>query len=381
MFGKMMANNPFSGNIPTSQRVEHFQELVNQQLQEQEVIKQKELEIQQQAETLQKATELEKNLQQAQERLGKLEKANRLLKNEEKETDQSFLNKLAKIPAPAEEERQLLANLYLTAKQYIAISAQAQYLTRDEQALLPENYPHLNTQQKLQLVNSGLNNLGIDNYEKKEKFVELNHTFYQEKQNFGLSQKEKESILRLLITTLDLTNEQRENLENMGLKLTLEQQEQLTIVHSDTFKTFSLTDPQKNILNSLSPLIREDKYSENSLQLLRSLNLKSNQQAFFTNEEIIPDPNTQFGTAKKKQKKLAAIALEDQEERQRIEKWANEEKAKIEAEIEIQLQETLAKELREAGRRQEELLKGRKNKQQALREFREQMYNACLDYP
>jgi len=118
---------------------------------------------------------------------------------------------------------------------------------------------------------------------------------------------------------------------------------------------------------------------------------------------------------KKKQEELEAIALEDKEERQKIEKRANEEKAKIQRELdekkrkndeelkkkenallkekqekqleedkirrEIQIQETLARELREAGRRQEELLKGRKNKQQALREFREQMYNVCLDYP
>ncbi|CAG8844914.1 39087_t:CDS:2, partial [Gigaspora margarita] len=191
---------------------------------------QKELEIQQQAETLQKATEIEKKLQQAQEGLGKvypefanksvllkeLEKANRLLKSEAKETDQSFLNKLAKIPAPSEEECQLLSQLYLTAEQYIAISTQTQYLTRGEQELLPETYPNLNTQQKLQLINSGLNNLGINTYDKKEKFVQLNHALYHEKANFGLSQKEKESILRLLITTLDLTNEQRENLESMG---------------------------------------------------------------------------------------------------------------------------------------------------------------------
>ena len=61
MIGRLMANaNPFSSNITTSQKAEHFQELVNQQLAEQEAVRQKELEIQQQAETLQKAAEIEK---------------------------------------------------------------------------------------------------------------------------------------------------------------------------------------------------------------------------------------------------------------------------------------------------------------------------------
>ena len=115
-----------------------------------------------------------------------------------------------------------------------------------------------------------------------------------------------------------------------------------------------------------------------------------------------------------KQKKLAAIALEDKEERQRIEKQANEEKARIQEEInrkkqenerelkkkenallkekeekqaeleklekEVRLQETLGKELEEAGRRRELMLKGQKNKEQALRELREQMYNGCLNF-
>src|SRR5437764_14978270 len=56
--------NPFSSNIPTSQKAEHFSQLVQQQLQEQAIIKQKEQEIQQQAETLQKATEIEKKLKE-----------------------------------------------------------------------------------------------------------------------------------------------------------------------------------------------------------------------------------------------------------------------------------------------------------------------------
>src|SRR3954468_21872671 len=64
------------------------------------------------------------------------------------------------------------------------------------------------------------------------------------------------------------------------------------------FKVFSLTGQQKNILNSLAPLIREDKYSEASLTLLKSLHLKPASSTFLVQEEIIPDPHTGFGAVK-----------------------------------------------------------------------------------
>ncbi|CAG8855694.1 22308_t:CDS:1, partial [Gigaspora margarita] len=126
---------------------------------------------------------------------------------------------------------------------------------------------------------------------------------------------------------------QKDHLLDFGLnklKLTPEQQEQLTIIHSDQFKTFTLTGSQKNILNSLSPLIREDKYSEESLQLFKSLNLKPQQQNFFVREEIIPDPNTQFGSVKSSylplktkflggEQKVLRVKLKEQEQQERVE--------------------------------------------------------------
>jgi len=51
-------------------------------------------------------------------------------------------------------------------------------------------------------------------------------------------------------------------------------------------------------LNSLAPLIREDKYSEDCLQILKSLNLKPANQTFLVQEEIIPDQHTSFGVSK-----------------------------------------------------------------------------------
>jgi len=116
-----------------------------------------------------------------------------------------------------EEEQQLLIQLYLTPEQYLAISLQAQYLTAEEKAEITNNYSSLTTPQKLQLINSGLNNLGINAQQKKKVFVQLNHQLYQEKKTFGLTTPEKEGVLRLLINTLNLNQKQRTSLENMGV--------------------------------------------------------------------------------------------------------------------------------------------------------------------
>jgi len=118
---------------------------------------------------------------------------------------------------PKEEEQQLLTQLYLTPEQYLAISLQAQYLTAEEKEEISNNYSSLTTPQKLQLINSGLNNLGINTFAKKETFIHLNHQLYQEKRNFGLTTPEKEGVLRLLINTLNLNQEQRTSLEGMGV--------------------------------------------------------------------------------------------------------------------------------------------------------------------
>jgi len=140
-----------------------------------------------------------------------------LSRDKENEPTKSLVVRLGKIPLPNEEENQLLAQLYLTPEQYLAISLQAQHLTQEEKSEISNNYSSLTTLQKLQLINSGLNNLGINTLEKKERFVELNHTLYHEKKNFGLTIPEKEGVLRLLINTLNLNQEQRTSLENMGV--------------------------------------------------------------------------------------------------------------------------------------------------------------------
>src|SRR5205823_9072964 len=124
---------------------------------------------------------------------------------------------LSKLPNPSPEEQELLTQLYLTREQFIALSCQIPYLSREEKELLTNNYSALPLPQKLQLLSVGLNNLGVDNLKKKEILVELNHALHNEKQTFGLTTKEKENILRLLVNTLNLTLEQRTALEEAGI--------------------------------------------------------------------------------------------------------------------------------------------------------------------
>jgi len=126
--------------------------------------------------------------------------------------------KLGRLPTPSEEELELLGQLSLTLEQFTALASQAQYLTKKEQEEVLDNFPSFPQDTKLKLINSGLNNLEINTWEKKQSFVQLNHQLHQEKETFGLTTPEKENILRLLITSLDLSTEQKTSLENMGIR-------------------------------------------------------------------------------------------------------------------------------------------------------------------
>ncbi|WNE40954.1 MAG: hypothetical protein mread185_000411 [Mycoplasmataceae bacterium] len=115
-----------------------------------------------------------------------------------------------------------------------------------------------------------------------------------------------------------------------------------------------------------------------------------------------------------KQRKLASIALEDKEARQLIEKRANEEKARIESEMnekkrkneeelkkqenallkekqekqieinrlqkEVELQRTLGEETKRLGREQERILREQKGLTNQLSAFRETLWQAVQDY-
>ncbi|CAJ0836763.1 8501_t:CDS:10 [Entrophospora sp. SA101] len=126
--------------------------------------------------------------------------------------------------------------------------------------------------------------------ESKQTFAQIRQQIHQEAQNFDLTLKEKENILRLLITNLNLTSEQRNALEDIG--------QELANLSPERLKTFAFAEPQKTILQSLAPLTKEFKHSPQSLALIRSLGLKATNLSFLVQEEIIPDPNTQFGETK-----------------------------------------------------------------------------------
>ncbi|CAG8648047.1 954_t:CDS:2 [Ambispora gerdemannii] len=259
----------------------------------------KEEEMKKQAETLAQAAEIEKILKENLSQVQELAKAEKILQGESKaQTTKTLLAKLEKLPALTSEEQNFLSQLYLTVEQFAALASQAQYLTQEEQKEIRENFPEFSQPLKLGLINSGLNNLGLNTAEKKQNFVELNHTLYQEKAQFGLTIKEKENILRLLIT---ITAEQKNDLLKFAVEkvnLTEEQKQELAVIHSDGLKTFSLNEKQENLMKTLAPLIKEDKYSEESLKLLKTLSLKSSALTFFINEKILPNPNLDFGEVK-----------------------------------------------------------------------------------
>src|SRR5207249_9768297 len=118
------------------------------------------------------------------------------------------------------------------------------------------------------------------------------------------SSEQRQSLENMGVSFFDATNwqvseEQKNNLLEFGLnKLELTEEQQTNLLNTDQFKTFSLTEPQKNILQNLAPLTKEDKYSEKGLKVLRSLQLKSSALSFLVNEEILPNPNTDFGEVK-----------------------------------------------------------------------------------
>jgi hypothetical protein len=85
---------------------------------------------------------------------------------------------------------------------------------------------------------------------------------------------------------------------NFGLgkiNLNEKQREKLINLAFNQFKTFALSEEQKTILTSLAPLTKEEKFSENSLELLNSLKVKQSALKFFISEQIFPDPHTDFG--------------------------------------------------------------------------------------
>jgi hypothetical protein len=87
------------------------------------------------------------------------------------------------------------------------------------EAELRTKYASLSTEQKLKLLNLGLQALGFKTLESKKALVQIRQQIYQEQQNFDLSYEEKEQTLQFFITQLALTEEQEEELDQLGISL------------------------------------------------------------------------------------------------------------------------------------------------------------------
>ena len=110
--------------------------------------------------------------------------------------------------------------------------------------------------------------------------------------------------------------------------MTEEQQTNLT--HAANLKSFPLQPQQKNILTSLSPLLKENRYSAESQELLQSLNLKFNSLSFLVNHQIIPNPHTDFGKVPNPYLTLKTKFLEGEQKTLREEAKVKEKQTKEE---------------------------------------------------
>jgi len=141
--------------------------------------------------------------------------------------------------------------------------------------------------------------------------------------------------LKFGLNSLNLTEEQQANLTNTG-----------------NLKTFSLQPQQKDILTSLAPLIKENRYSKEAQELLQSFNLKFTSLSFLVNQQIIPNPHTDFGQAPHPYLTLKTKFLEG-EQKTLQEKAKEEEKVLREEEIQEQKLSIIRSLLTLAQKRQE----------------------------
>ncbi|CAG8544629.1 8320_t:CDS:2 [Cetraspora pellucida] len=220
------------------------------------------------------------------------------IENKQKQQDyQAISQRVEKMPAVPNELTKILTKLLsnLQEEQIIAIFSQS-YQVKDNQTELNATYSHLTKEQKLKLLNSGLDNLQINTTEQKQELLNIILTKKQEEIHFDLTITEKENILRLI--TSQVSQNQLETYEEYGVPLynaarladdliTVDEKEakkNLANADSSNLNNFSLSPQQENILKTLSPLRREYSYSDNLLKRLRKLNSRN----FLVQKEIIP---------------------------------------------------------------------------------------------
>jgi len=220
---------------------------------------------------------------------------------------QEFSQLTNKIIAVPEDLKKTLSKLLtnLTEEQIIAVASQSPYV-KDNQDKLTNFYSHLNKEEKLKLLNSGLDNLQINTVELKKELLNVRLATQQEERNFDLSIKEKENILRLITNQVSssqletyqeygvplynasgwqITSEHKKSLLGLAEELiSVEDKERLFNLGRENLEKFPLSGKQEQILRTLAPLQREYNYSEGLLKKLQSLPSRQ----FLTQREIIP---------------------------------------------------------------------------------------------
>jgi hypothetical protein len=131
---------------------------------------------------------------------------------------QEFSQLTNKVTSVPEELKKTLGKLLssLSEEQIVAIASQSPYL-KDNQDKLTSLYSHLSKEEKLKLLNSGLDALQINTPEQKQKLLNIRLTIQQEERNFDLSIEEKENILRLI--TSQVSQSQLQTYEEYGVPL------------------------------------------------------------------------------------------------------------------------------------------------------------------
>ncbi|CAI2183034.1 2347_t:CDS:10 [Funneliformis geosporum] len=217
------------------------------------------------------------------------------IQTKQKEQDyQEFTQLTNKITPIQEDLKKILTKLLnnLSAEQITAISSQSPYL-RDNQDQLINIYSYLSKEEKLKLLNSGLDGLQINTKEQKQELLNIRLITQQEEKHFDLSITEKENIFRLI--TSRVSESQLKTYEEYGVPLYNASSWQITPEHKksllelaedlikvndkeklfnlgrENLEKFPLSGKQEQILKTLAPLQKGYNYSENLLKKLNSL--------------------------------------------------------------------------------------------------------------
>ena len=215
-----------------------------------------------------------------------------------------------------EENKSLLLTLALnlSKEQFLALVKRIPQLKDID---IAPSYSALTNEQKLQLLELILKTLKLNDLTSKKQLIKIQQLKSLEEKEFDLTVNEKEQLLNFFLDGLQLTPEQKQEFEKMGVsfvnannwKITAEQKENFLKLglqkiqfskaeKQELFTTplskYKISPTHKNIINSLSPLSKEFKYSLALLEQIKELKLSHSTLNILTNENIIPNLNTDF---------------------------------------------------------------------------------------